>query len=210
MKAQWELEKENIRREKDIKQQLEETRREIDEAERGYDLDRLAYLKHGRLPELQKQLEEEKRRNASGRIVLLKEEVTDEEIAEIVSRWTGIPVTRLVEKEKDKLLNLEEILHKRVIGQDEAVSAVSDAVVRARSGLKDPGRPIGSFIFLGPTGVGKTELAKALAEALFDSEDNVVRIRYVPSTWSATRWQGLSGRLRAMSAMRRAGSLPRR
>ena len=176
MRAQWEMEKQTIKREKDLKQQIEDVRLEIEEAERSYDLDRLAYLKHGRLPELEKQLEEEKRLNNERENVLLKEEVTEEEIAEIVSKWTGIPVTRLVEKEKDKLLNLEEILHERVIGQDEAVVAVSDAVVRARSGLKDPGRPIGSFIFLGPTGVGKTELAKALAEALFDSEESVVRI----------------------------------
>ncbi|NLD50626.1 MAG: ATP-dependent chaperone ClpB [Clostridiaceae bacterium] len=176
MKAQWELEKENIKREKDLKQRIEEVKRQIEEAERSYDLDELAILKHGRLPELQKELEEEKQRKKSSQAVLLKEEVTEEEIAEIVSRWTGIPVTRLVENEKDKLLNLEDILHKRVVGQDEAVSAVSSAVIRARSGLKDPGKPIGSFIFLGPTGVGKTELAKALSEALFDSEDNVIRI----------------------------------
>ena len=176
MKAQWELEKENIKREKEIKEQIEEIKRQIEEAERSYDLDKLAVLKHGKLPELQKNLEEEKQRKKSNENVLLKEEVTEEEIGEIVSRWTGIPVTRLVENEKDKLLNLEETLHKRVIGQEEAVSAVSDAVIRARSGLKDPRKPIGSFIFLGPTGVGKTELAKALSEALFDSDDNVVRI----------------------------------
>lgn len=176
MKAQWELEKENIKREKDIKQQIEEVKRHLEEAERSYDLDKLAVLKHGKLPELQKHLELEKQRKKSNENTLLKEEVTEEEIAEIVSRWTGIPVTKLVENEKDKLLNMEEILHKRVIGQDEAVSAVSDAVLRARSGLKDPQKPIGSFIFLGPTGVGKTELAKALSEALFDSDENVVRI----------------------------------
>ncbi len=176
MKAQWEMEKENIKREKEIKQQIEDTKMEIEAAERKYDLNKLAELKHGRLPELQRSLEEEKQRRKSGEPVLLKEEVTEDEIAEIVARWTGIPVTRLVENEKDKLLNLENILHKRVIGQDEAVTAVSNAVVRARAGLKDPRKPIGSFIFLGPTGVGKTELAKALSEALFDSRDNVVRI----------------------------------
>ncbi|KNY27284.1 ATP-dependent chaperone ClpB [Pseudobacteroides cellulosolvens] len=176
MKAQWELEKENIKREKNLKEQIEEVKRQIEEAERSYDLDKLAVLKHGRLPELQRSLEEEKVRKKSSEGVLLKEEVTEEEIAEIVSRWTGIPVTRLVENERDKLLNLEELLHNRVIGQDEAVTAVSDAVIRARSGLKDPRRPIGSFIFLGPTGVGKTELAKALSQSLFDSDDNVVRI----------------------------------
>lgn len=176
MKAQWELEKENIKREKDIKQQIEDVKHEIEEAERVYDLNRLAVLQHGKLPDLQRQMEEEKLRKKSNEAVLLKEEVTEEEISEIVSRWTGIPVTRLMENEKDKLLHLEQILHKRVVGQDEAVTAVSDAVIRARSGLKDPGKPIGSFIFLGPTGVGKTELAKALSEALFDSDENVVRI----------------------------------
>jgi len=177
MKAQWEMEKENIKKVKELKQQIEDSKREIEEAERKYDLDRLAELKHGTLPELERKLTEEKTREDSyhGKR-LLKEEVTEEEIADIVSRWTGIPVTRLVENEKEKLLNLPEILHKRVIGQEEAVEAVSDAVLRARSGLKNPRKPIGSFIFLGPTGVGKTELAKALSEALFDSEDNVVRI----------------------------------
>lgn len=176
MKAQWEMEKENIKREKELKSQIEEVKREIEEAERTYDLDKLAILKHGKLPELQKSLEEAKHRKKTSENALLKEEVTEEEIAEIVSRWTGIPVTKLVENEKDKLLNLEGILHRRIIGQDEAVTAVSNAVLRARSGLKDPRKPIGSFIFLGPTGVGKTELAKALSEALFDSEENVVRI----------------------------------
>jgi ATP-dependent Clp protease ATP-binding subunit ClpB len=176
MKAQWELEKENIKREKDLKSQIEEVTREIEEAERKYDLEKLAILKHGKLPELQRQLEEEKHRKKTSENVLLKEEVTEDEIAEIVSRWTGIPVTKLVENEKEKLLNLEKILHKRVIGQDEAVTAVSDAVIRARSGLKDPRRPVGSFIFLGPTGVGKTELSKALSETLFDSEENIIRI----------------------------------
>ncbi|MDK2794516.1 MAG: ATP-dependent Clp protease ATP-binding subunit ClpB [Caldanaerobacter sp.] len=176
MKAQWELEKENIKREKDIKQQIENVKREIEAAERQYDLDKLAVLKHGKLPELQKRLDEEKLRKKANKGQLLKEEVTEDEIAEIVSRWTGIPVTKLVANEKDKLLNLEEILHRRVVGQDEAVSAVSDAVIRARSGLKDPRKPIGSFVFLGPTGVGKTELAKALSEALFNTDDNVVRI----------------------------------
>ncbi len=176
MKAQWELEKENIKKEKDLKEQIEAVKREIEAAERRYDLNELAILKHGKLPELEKALEEEKTRQLSNGRRLLKEEVSEEEISEIVSRWTGIPVTKLVENEKDKLLNLEGILHKRVIGQDEAVTAVSDAVLRARSGLKDITKPIGSFIFLGPTGVGKTELAKALSQALFDSEENIVRI----------------------------------
>ncbi len=177
MKAQWESEKSTLVREKELKQQIEETKRRIEEAERRYDLNELAVLKHGQLPDLEKQLLEEKeRQKTSGSKRLLKEEVTEDEIAEIVSKWTGIPVTRLVENERDKLLNLEEILHKRVIGQDEAVEAVAGSVLRARSGLKDPRKPIGSFIFLGPTGVGKTELAKALSEALFDSEENMVRI----------------------------------
>ncbi|HHY90784.1 MAG TPA: AAA domain-containing protein, partial [Clostridiales bacterium] len=177
MKAQWELEKENIQKIKQIKQDIEATKREIEEAERQYDLDRLAVLQHGKLPELYKKLEREKeKQEAVGEKRLVKEEVTEEEIAEVVSKWTGIPVSKLVEGEREKLLRLEAILHQRVIGQDEAVSAVADAVIRARSGLKDPRKPIGSFIFLGPTGVGKTELAKSLSEALFDSEDNMVRI----------------------------------
>ena len=176
MKAQWELEKVNIHREKEIKQQIEDVRREIEEAKRQYNLEQAAKLEYGELPELLKQLENEKARNAKAANELLKEEVTEEEVAEIVSRWSGIPVSKLVEKEKDKLLGLEDILHKRVIGQDEAVTAVSDAIIRARSGLKDPGKPIGSFIFLGPTGVGKTELARTVAEALFDSDENMVRI----------------------------------
>ena len=176
LKAQWELEKVALTREKELKQQIEDVRRNIDEAKRSYDFEQAAKLEYGELPALQQQLEEERKRNAQTDNVLLKEEVTEEEIAEIVARWTGIPVSKLVEKEKDKLLGLADILHKRVIGQDEAVTAVSEAVIRARSGLKDPKRPIGSFIFLGPTGVGKTELARAVAEALFDSEDNMVRI----------------------------------
>ncbi|NLB77336.1 MAG: ATP-dependent chaperone ClpB [Clostridiaceae bacterium] len=176
MKAQWELEKEYIKREKDVKKEIEDIRLQIEEAERSYDLESLAKLKYGKLPELENSLAEEKKHQSeiSGR--MLKEEVTEEEITEIISKWTGIPVTKLMEEEKEKLLNLEEILHKRVIGQDEAVTAVSDAVLRARAGLKDNKRPIGSFIFLGPTGVGKTELAKALSESLFDTEDNLVRI----------------------------------
>ncbi|MGI6777509.1 MAG: ATP-dependent chaperone ClpB [Acetivibrionales bacterium] len=177
MKAQWALEKENISKVKGLKQQIEDVKRQIEEAERRYDLNELAVLKHGKLPELLRKLDEEKEKQRSYKgKQLLKEEVTEEEIADIVSKWTGIPVTKLVESEKERLLNLEEILHRRVIGQHEAVVAVTDAVLRARSGLKDPRRPIGSFIFLGPTGVGKTELAKALAEALFDTEENIVRI----------------------------------
>jgi ATP-dependent Clp protease ATP-binding subunit ClpB len=176
MKAQWELEKEYIKREKDLKEQIEQVRLEIDKAERNYDLETLAKLKHGKLPALEAALQAEKDRQNNGAGRMLKEEVTEEEIAEIISKWTGIPVTRLMEEEKEKLLSLSGILHRRVIGQDEAVEAVSDAVLRARAGLKDIKRPIGSFIFLGPTGVGKTELARALSEALFDSEENMVRI----------------------------------
>ena len=176
MRAQWEAEKKDLENIKQIKQQIEEVKRKIEEAERVYDLDTLAVLKHGTLPELQKRLETLKNADFGSARRLLKEEVTEEEIAEIVSKWTGIPVTKLIQSEKDKLLNLEEILHKRVIGQEEAVSAVCQAVLRARAGLKDPRKPIGSFIFLGPTGVGKTELAKALSEALFDSEESIVRI----------------------------------
>ena len=173
MQAQWEMEKKSIMGEKELKLEIENVNREIEQAEREYDLEKLAKLKHGRLPELQKQLEDAK---SPVERKLLKEEVTDEEIAQIVSRWTGVPVAKLMEQEKEKLLNLANILHQRVIGQDEAVEAVSDAVIRARSGLKDINKPIGSFIFLGPTGVGKTELAKSLAQALFDNEDNIVRI----------------------------------
>lgn len=178
MKAQWDLEKSSIKSIRDIKKQIEEVKSEIEKAELKYDLNRVAELKYGKLIELEKQLNEEKSKleKMQGAGQLLKEEVTEEEIGDIISRWTGIPVRRLIENERDKLLKLDEILHKRVVGQEEAVSAVADAVIRARSGLKDPKRPIGSFIFLGPTGVGKTELAKTLAEALFDSEENIIRI----------------------------------
>jgi ATP-dependent Clp protease ATP-binding subunit ClpB len=177
MKAQWESEKAAIQHVRDLREKLESTRREIADAENRYDLNRLAELKHGVLPDLEVQLRNEEVKLAEeGGTRLLREEVTEEEIAEVVARWTGIPVTRLVEGEREKLLRLDEILHRRVIGQDEAVELVADAVIRARSGIKDPRRPIGSFLFLGPTGVGKTELAKTLAEALFDTEDNVIRI----------------------------------
>ncbi|HYL06103.1 MAG TPA: ATP-dependent chaperone ClpB [Thermoanaerobaculia bacterium] len=179
MKAQWEAEKQAIQKVRALREQIEKVRQEIEEAERQYDLNRAAELRHGRLPELERQLREQDARisgKQDGARKLLREEVTDEEVAEIVSRWTGIPVTRLVEGERDKLLRLDEILHRRVVGQDEAVQLVADAVIRARSGIKDPRRPIGSFIFLGPTGVGKTELAKTLAESLFDSEENLIRI----------------------------------
>ena len=177
MRAQWESEKASIDSLGKLREEIEQVRRQIEVAEREYDLNRAAQLKYGQLAQLERQLAEEERKaedGTEGR--LLREEVTENEIADIVSKWTGIPVNRLVEGEREKLLRLDEILHRRVIGQDEAVRLVADAVIRARSGIKDPRRPIGSFIFLGPTGVGKTELGKTLAEALFDSEDNMVRI----------------------------------
>ena len=178
MQAQWETEKGAIEKVRRLRQELENLRRQIEEAEQQYDLNRAAELKHGRLPQLTAEIaaEEARLETRQDGPSLLREEVTDQEIAEVVSRWTGVPVTRLVEGEREKLLRLDKILHRRVIGQDEAVQLVADAVIRARSGIKDPRRPIGSFIFLGPTGVGKTELAKTLAESLFDSEDNVVRL----------------------------------
>jgi ATP-dependent Clp protease ATP-binding subunit ClpB len=178
MRTQWESEKQAIQQVRALRAEIEKLRQEIEAAERQYDLNRAAELRHGRLPILERQLAEQDARISSqqGGAKLLREEVTEEEVAEIVSRWTGIPVTRLVEGEREKLLRLDEILHQRVVGQHEAVQLVADAVIRARSGIKDPRRPIGSFIFLGPTGVGKTELAKALAQTLFDSEDNLIRI----------------------------------
>ena len=177
MTAQWEAERQAIKRLQALRSELEQVRREIEEAERDYDLNRAAELRHGKLPELERRLEAEEQRLAErpGER-LLREEVTEDEIAEIVSRWTGIPLARLLEGEREKLLRLDEVLHERVIGQDEAVRLVADAVIRARAGIKDPRRPIGSFIFLGPTGVGKTELSRALAESLFDSVDNIVRL----------------------------------
>ncbi|MBL1121113.1 AAA family ATPase, partial [Streptomyces sp. 110] len=176
--AQWEAERQSIRRVQDLRRELEEVRREAEEAERAYDLNRAAELRYGRLRELQRRLaaEEEQLAAKQGAHRLLREVVTEEEIADIVSAWTGIPVSRLKEGEREKLLRLDEILQERVIGQDEAVKLVSDAIIRARSGIRDPRRPIGSFIFLGPTGVGKTELAKALAAALFDTEENMIRL----------------------------------
>lgn len=178
MKAQWESEKESIKKVQAIRQEIEKVRHEIDASEREFNLQRTAELKYGVLPDLEKKLreEEDKLSNRQNGARLLREMVTEDEIADIVSRWTGIPVTRLVEGEREKLLRLDEVLHKRVIGQNEAVELVANAVIRARSGIKDPRRPIGSFIFLGPTGVGKTELAKTLAEALFDTEENLIRI----------------------------------
>ena len=175
--AQWNNEKEAITKVKETKEKIEEIRHQMDEAERSYDLETLAKLKYGTLPELEEKLEEQKKEAEKAEEArLLKEEVGEEEIAEVVSNWTGIPVAKLVESEKEKLIRLPEILHKRVIGQDEGIEAVSQAILRARAGLKNENRPIGSFIFLGPTGVGKTELAKALSETLFDSERNMIRI----------------------------------
>jgi ATP-dependent Clp protease ATP-binding subunit ClpB len=176
--AQWDKEKGAIKDVQALREQIEQVRQQIEVAERNYDLNRAAELKHGQLPDLERRLREQEQGSTeeAGGARLLREEVTEEEIAEIISRWTGIPVTRLVEGEREKLLKLDEVLHRRVVGQDEAVQLVADAVIRARAGIKDPRRPIGSFIFLGPTGVGKTELARTLAEALFDSEDNMVRI----------------------------------
>jgi ATP-dependent Clp protease ATP-binding subunit ClpB len=178
MRAQWEDEKNAIGAVRLLREEIEQTRRQIEVAQRAYDLDKAAELQHGRLPELEQELaaEEKITEEKSSDSRLLREEVTEEEVADIVSRWSGIPVSRLVEGEREKLLRLDEILHRRVVGQDEAVQRVADAVIRARAGINDPTRPVGSFIFLGPTGVGKTELAKALAQALFDSEENIVRI----------------------------------
>ncbi len=177
LRTQWENEKKVISQVKDIKSEIEGIKQQIEEAERNYDLEKLAQLRYGILPEKEKQLEEAKQKaDAAEENRILKEEVGEEEIAEVVSKWTGIPVAKLVESEREKLLHLPEILHKRVIGQEDGINAVSEAILRARAGLKDEHRPIGSFIFLGPTGVGKTELAKALSEALFDSEKNMIRI----------------------------------
>jgi len=177
MRAKWLLEKEGIQKVQEKRELLEKSRRELEKAENEYDLNKAAELRHGKIPALEKELQQmEAEVNGKQGERLLREEVTEDEIASIVARWTGIPVTRLVEGEREKLLRLESILHERVVGQNEAVELVSDAVLRARAGIKDPRRPIGSFIFLGPTGVGKTELAKALAQSLFDSEEQMIRI----------------------------------
>ena len=178
MKAKWENEKEAINKVKKLREEIEKVNAEIEKAERSYELNKAAELKYGKLPGLQKQLKEEEEISEKNKEEdsLLRNKVTDDEIAKIISRWTGIPVTKLMESEREKILHLPEILHKRVIGQDEAVEKVSDAIIRSRAGIGDPKRPIGSFMFLGPTGVGKTELAKSLAEALFDDEHNMIRI----------------------------------
>ena len=177
MKAKWENEKNAIGKVQSLREQIEQTNAAIEKAQREYDLNKAAELKYGKLPQLQKQLEEEEKIAAAKKEdSLLRDRVTDEEIARIVARWTGIPVEKLVEGEREKLLHLDDVLHKRVIGQDEAVTKVSEAILRSRAGIANPNRPIGSFLFLGPTGVGKTELAEALAQALFDDERNMVRI----------------------------------
>ena len=178
MKAQWEKEKSSIGKVQKLREEIEQVNADIERAQREYDLNKAAELQYGRLPELKKQLAEDEKlaEESRGQNSLLRDRVTEEEIARIVSRWTGIPVSKLVEGEREKLLRLESILHERVVGQDEAVTKVSEAILRSRAGIQDPNRPIGSFLFLGPTGVGKTELAKTLAQALFDDEKNIVRI----------------------------------
>ncbi len=176
LKSKWEAEKKELDSTKDIKKKIEDTNHAIEEAERNYDLERLSELKYGTLPKLKEELAEREKASKKDESSMVKEEVTEDEIAYVVSRWTGIPVEKLNKTERDKLLGLEDILHKRVIGQDKAIELVSDAVLRARAGLKDKNKPIGSFIFLGPTGVGKTETAKALTETLFDDERNLIRI----------------------------------
>ena len=177
LKARWETEKDAIKKVQSLREEMEKCNAEMEQAERSYDLNRAAELKYGRLPKLQEELSAAEAEMEKGKAEgLLRDRVTEEEIARIVARWTGIPVSKLMEGEREKLLHLSSILHQRVIGQDEAVDTVCDAILRTRAGLKDPGKPIGSFLFLGPTGVGKTELAKALAEALFDDESNMVRI----------------------------------
>ena len=178
MKAKWEIERSSIETVQKLREEIEQTNAEIERAQSDYDLGRAAELKYGRLPELKKKLEEEEKRaeQNSGENTLLRDKVSEEEICRIVARWTGIPVTKIMESEREKLLGLDSILHKRVIGQDEAVSGVCEAILRSRAGIRDVRRPIGSFMFLGPTGVGKTELARALAEALFDDERSMIRI----------------------------------
>ncbi len=176
MRLQWETEKEEVNAVSNKRAEIDQAKHELEDAENNYDLERAAVLRHGTIPQLEKELADLEAKNESNDIRMVQESVTENEIAQVVARLTGIPVTKLVEGEREKLLNLNNTLHQRVIGQDEAVDAVSDAVLRSRAGLQDPNRPLGSFLFLGPTGVGKTELAKALAENLFDSEDHMVRI----------------------------------
>ena len=176
MKAKWENEKRSIEKVQKLREEIEKTNSQIEQAQREYDLNKVAELRYGKLPELQKELEQEEANENQKENVLLRNKVTEEEIAKIVSKWTRIPVAKLMEGEREKILHLKDLLHKRVIGQDEAVEDVSEAIMRSRAGISDPKKPIGSFLFLGPTGVGKTELAKSLAECLFDDEHNMVRI----------------------------------
>ena len=175
IKLHWEKEKASVQKTRKLREEIEALRIEMEKAERGYDLNKVAELRHGKIPQMEAELKRLEKKGTD-KTTLFKEEVSEEEIAEVVSKWSGVPVTRLVEGEKDKLLRLESVLHERVIGQDEAVTLVTEAILRARSGIKDPRRPVGSFLFLGPTGVGKTELAKTLAETLFDTEAAMVRI----------------------------------
>ena len=177
MKAQWENEKNAISKVQKLREEIEDMNGEIEKAEREYDLNKAAELKYGKLPQLKKELEEEEKiAEEASQSNLLRDKVNEEEIAKVVGKWTGIPVAKLMEGEREKLLHLEEILHQMVIGQDEAVTKVTEAIIRSRAGIADPNRPIGSFLFLGPTGVGKTQLAKALAKTLFDDANNMVRI----------------------------------
>ena len=175
-KAQWDNEKHSVEKLQKLREQIEDVNKQIQKAKQNYDLEKAAQLQYGELPKLQQQLEIEEKSVKESDRSLVHEAVTDDEIARIISRWTGIPVTRLTEGERAKLLTLEDQLHKRVVGQDEGVKRVTDAILRSKAGIKDPTKPIGSFLFLGPTGVGKTELAKTLAENLFDDEQNMVRI----------------------------------
>ena len=175
-KAQWDNEKSSVERLQKIREEIEQVNQEVQKAKQTYNLERAAELQYGRLPQLTKQLEEEEEKVRAHEMTLVHESVTEEEIAKIISRWTGIPVAKLNESERNKTLHLDEELHKRVIGQDEGITKVTEAIIRSKAGIKDPSKPIGSFLFLGPTGVGKTELAKALAESLFDDESNMVRI----------------------------------
>ena len=174
--AQWENEKDSINKVGELREQVEAVKKEIEKAQNDYDLDKAAELQYGKLPELQKSLEAEEEKVKGKDLELVRESITEEEIARIISRWTGIPVAKLTETERDKILHLDDALHKRVIGQDEAVTKISEAILRSKAGVEDPNKPIGSFMFLGPTGVGKTELAKSLAQNLFDDESNIVRI----------------------------------
>ena len=175
-KAKWENEKASVEKVSKLREEIEAVNSEIQIAQRNYDLNKAAELQYGRLPELQKQLQEEEERVSREDRSMVRESVTEDEIAKIISRWTGIPVAKLTESERNKTLHLDQVLHERVVGQDEAVELVTESIIRSKAGIKDPSKPIGSFLFLGPTGVGKTELAKALAESLFDNEQNIVRI----------------------------------